>query len=437
MGESEAWIWCTGSDLDLARSVTFHVAGADGSSYAVAASDITEADASVELTNLKPATKYTYYVEAIAEDGTSVRSSSSSFTTLVPSPTTAFDGIDVSSVKETNALIWCTGTDLDKATLTLYAREAGGSTVTAAPSQHYSTYAQFEPKNLKPGTTYTYYVQAVTKDYGQVIKSAEGTFTTEEKSVVTSYGWLELPAQGSVSTAKEYVFRSGERNYTAYYDTGTYSSLWVAYPLAEGHSGSLSRPGSWYFASGISESDQVNLTKSSYNDDYSRGHQIPNGDRNGVAWMQKQTFYVINSVPQIQNGFNGGIWNSLEEGIRNAVPSNDSLYVATGPVYKTVGGSESLKYTSAKDDSKRLPVPNYFFKVVLKVKRSGKQITNAKAVGFWFDHKAYEKGVSYTTCEVSVDFIEQKTGYDFFANLPDDIEAAAEKNSSWTSFTAF
>ncbi len=249
-------------------------------------------------------------------------------------------------------------------------------------------------------------------------------------------GWLELPAKGNVSTASEYVARSGERNYTAYYDTETYSSLWIAYPLAKGHSGSLSRPGSWYYAPGIDEDLQVNLTKSSYKDGYSRGHQIANGDRNGISGMQKQTFYVINSVPQIQNGFNGGIWNALENAIRAEIPSGDSLYVATGPVYRTVGGSESLKYTSAKDDSKKLPVANYFFKVVLKVKRSGSQITDAKAVGFWFEHKVYS-GSDYESAAVSVDEIERLTGYDFFANLPDSLEAAAETNTSWTSFCSF
>ncbi len=329
-----------------------------------------------------------------------------------------------------SALIYCTGSDLDLAeTLTFYAIGNSG-THSAAASIQYETYAQAEFDDLKPGMKYTYYAEAVTAD-GRTFRSDEGTFETPAPK--TSHGWLELPAMGDVSTAKEHVFRSGERNYTAYYDTGTYSSLWVAYPLARGHSGSLSRPSKWSFAPGIAESSQVDLRDYSYNDNYSRGHQIPNGDRNGNSGMQNQTFYVINSVPQIQNGFNGSIWASLETGIRNAVPSRDSLYVTTGPVYKTVGGSESLKYTSAKEDTKRLPVPNYFFKVVMKVKRSGGQITDAMAVGFWFEHKAYSDS-NYEAHAVSVDFIEQKTGYDFFANLPDALEAVAEVNSSWSAF---
>ncbi len=331
--------------------------------------------------------------------------------------------------------VYCVGTDLDRASGLKFYLKGNGSTRSAAASLLYETFAQAEFENLVPGTRYTYYAEIVTAE-GTLIRSREGSFETPGQPVVTSYGWLELPAQGSVSTAKEYSFRSGERNYTAYYDTKTYSSLWIAYPLAKGHSGSLSRPGGWYFAPGIEQSLQVDLTGSSYNDNYSRGHQIANGDRNGVSWMQKQTFYVINSVPQIQNGFNGGIWNTLENDIRSEVPSGDSLYIATGPVYQTVGGSESIKYTSAKDDNKRLPLPNYFFKVVLKVKRSGSQITSAKAIGFWFDHKVYS-GTNYESVAVPVDEIETKTGFDFFANLPDAIEAQAETNANWSTFCNF
>ncbi len=334
-------------------------------------------------------------------------------------------------------MIYCTGTDLNEATsLTFYIKGDSG-TLSAAASLRNGSYAEAEFSDLKPGTKYTYYAEAVTAS-GAAVRSPEGMLTTkgEYASGTATYGWLELPAKGNVSTAKEYPFRSGVRNYTAYYDTDTYSSLWVAYPLTDDHIGNLSRPGGWYFTDLIPERDQVDLTGSSYKDGYSRGHQIPNGDRNGVSWMQKQTFYVINSVPQIQNGFNGGIWNALENDIRGAIPSNDSLYVATGPVYQTVGGSETIKYTSAKDDSKKLPVANYFFKVVLKVKRSGGQITDAMAVGFWFDHKVYA-GYNYESCAVSVDEIERKTGFDFFVNLPDRIESAAEQNTSWSKFTSW
>lgn len=167
---------------------------------------------------------------------------------------------------------------------------------------------------------------------------------------------------------------------------------------------------------------------------------MPDADRDHTtSTMLSQTYLSINSTPQIQNGFNGGIWSSLEDAIRTEVKDyNDTVYITTGPVFQTVDGKESITKITNSGDSKEVPVPNYYYKVVLKV--SG---NNATAIGFWFEHKEYNKTVvgeeaaNYETYAVSVDEIEAKTGLDFFVNLSDDLEDSAETNSSWTTFCNF
>lgn len=252
--------------------------------------------------------------------------------------------------------------------------------------------------------------------------------------------WLELPAQrtdNAYPNAAEYtVTYSGERNYTHYYDKDTYTSLWVAYPLESKHMGSLERPSSWSFNPLIDEKYQVNLCSRSYVDTYSRGHLIPNASRNGIKGMQTQTFYVTNSVPQRQDKFNGTIWASLEKGIQSLAQS-ETVYVVTGVQFNKVGENKSINYTKAKDDSKNVPVPNYFYKVVLKVNtNSSGTVTSASTIGFWFEHKDYSNS-TYSNYAVSVDQIEAWTGFDFFVNLPDSIEATAETNTSWSTFQNF
>ena len=248
--------------------------------------------------------------------------------------------------------------------------------------------------------------------------------------------WLELPGKVENSSYLTNTYYDGSsRNYTHLYDKSTYTSLWTAYALNSSHMGSLDRPSSWDFSPSISESLQVDLTDRSYNDNYSRGHLIPNASRNGNSTMQKQTFYVTNSVPQIQNSFNGGIWQSLEAALQS-IGKNEEIYIVTGVAFKKVGESKSITYTTAKDDNKQVPVPNYFYKVVLKVEKSGDTVTSASTIGFWFEHKAYS-GDTYTNYSTSVDQIEQWTGFDFFVNLPDTIEIDAEKNTSWTTFQNF
>ena len=273
---------------------------------------------------------------------------------------------------------------------------------------------------------------------------------TEAVTLTTSTGgggtpteaWLELPAErtdGRYPKAAEYkVMSGGERNYTHYYDIATYTTLWVAYPLESKHMGSYSRPSKWSFNPLIDEAYQVNLCNRSYtnSDTYVRGHLIPNASRNGIKEMQLQTFYVTNSVPQIHTNFNSGIWQSLEAALQS-IAEQERIYVVTGVAFSKEGENRSVGYTTAKDDTKQVPIPNYFYKVVLKVNtNSSGVVTSASTIGFWFENKAYS-GSAYSNYAVSVDQIEAWTGFDYFANLPDSIEEQVEGNSSWSSFSAF
>lgn len=301
---------------------------------------------------------------------------------------------------------------------------------------------------LKAGQTYYFKAYAAVPGNGSyssdeaiVYANSYGTFTlAEDVETEPASGWLELPA--IVTDSDDYVgtyYSGNNRNYTHLYDKSTYASLWTAYPLYKATTGG-SRRESWAANPNLKTSEQINIWNGSYGVNYgstiyARGHQIPDADRSGNSTMQMHTYYATNLVPQIQDKFNGGIWMNLESAIRNAIPASDTLYVVTGVTFKTVGGSENIKYIQPKHDTKKCPVPNYFWKVVMKVKRSGNKITSSSAVGFWFEHKQYSD--SYTNYAVSVDRIEELTGFDFFVNLPDGVEATAESNSSWSVFQNF
>lgn len=288
-----------------------------------------------------------------------------------------------------------------------------------------------------------------------------------EGAVFGKTGWMELPAYSTANSSYFYgtfygtstnaVSGSGkDRNYTYLYDKSMYTSYWVAYPLYSSTFGG-SRSGSWKSNPAISEDDQVNCWSSSYNvaygstmwssnatsagDYYARGHQIPDGDRSNHSTMQSQTYFATNSTPQIQNKFNGGVWMQLESAVRSMASATDTLYVVTGASFRKVGGSESITYIYPKgDENKATPVPNYYWKVLLKVKRSGSQVTSASAIGFWFEHKQIS-GSDWQSHAVSVATIQQYTGFDFFVNVPGDngsgVENAAEANSDLTAFENF
>ncbi len=314
--------------------------------------------------------------------------------------------------------------------------------------------------SLSASTTYYYQVTMMVWDEsarsyveftGEVM-----SFTTSGTIPLTNWkGWLELPA--NTLTADNYIYDEQKvgsaRNYTMSYDTDTYAAMWVAYPLYSATMGSLDRPKNWSYNGHIDEDYQVNVTTKSYginwtesygNELYARGHQIPNADRNKESNWQDQTFLVTNSTPQIQNKFNASIWGSLEEAVRNAARATDTVYVATGPVFRTVGGSETIQYIHPQlDPNKNVPVPNYYWKALLKVKRSGNTVTDAYAIGFWYEHKSYVNGESYDDDEfvVSIDDIERWTGLDLFTNLPGTnstgTEKTAEEKDNWNAFCRF
>ena len=321
--------------------------------------------------------------------------------------------------------------------------------------------------SLSPNSTYYYQVtmqvwDEVNRTYVE-FKGAVMSFRTGGVTPVSNWkGWLELPA--NTLTADNFIYDEQKvgtaRNYSMSYDKSTYAAMWVAYPLYSatiaGNSGNWTRPTNWSFNGHFSTDYQVDVTTKSYgvnwtesygNELYARGHQIPNADRsngNVSSDFQAQTFFVTNSTPQIQNRFNGSIWSGLENAVRSVAKGTDTLYVVTGPVFRKVGGSETIKTIHPQlDPTKDVPVPNYYWKALLKVKWSGKTVTSASAIGFWYEHKSYVNDESYDDNEfiVSVKDIETWTGLDLFANLPGDkdsgIEKTAQENTNWSTFKSF
>ena len=259
--------------------------------------------------------------------------------------------------------------------------------------------------------------------------------------------WLELPAGGNDGLT-HWATLGGrrQRNYTMLYDPSVYASYWVAYPLCAAHLGS-GRTETWAYDPDVDVAKQTKVSSGSYgvnftgveyaSNYYARGHQIPNADRNGNEEMMAQTYYSTNMTPQIQNGFNGGIWAKLEAGVRGMVPAGDTLYIVTGAAFRKKGGNEKISQIVSTRDGKTLPVPNYYWKAVLKVKRNASgAITDAQTIGFWLPHKEFKKTL-YSDFAVSVDQIEAWTGYDMFPGLPDTIENRCESNTSLETFVSW
>ena len=272
--------------------------------------------------------------------------------------------------------------------------------------------------------------EAVLTQRGQSDEEEDGSLTEG----IVHAGWLELPG---VVTNENYLYaehhaslESGRmvRNYSLLYDKKEKISYWVAYPLSNLYAQkNVSRPARdpWTFDPEIPAEYQVDISESGYGSvgsvSYDRGHQIPSADRLASTLLNYQTFYSTNSTPQASR-FNQQIWGQLEAMVRESwMPSCDTLYVVTGAVLRTVGGSERISYVQ-----KGCAIPNYYYKVLLQLNPKSAGGSGYKAIGFWFENRSYSESKPTRSHVVSVDEIERKTGFDFFVNLPDDVEAAVE-----------
>lgn len=237
-------------------------------------------------------------------------------------------------------------------------------------------------------------------------------------------GWMELPAIPEGMDAFTHSMTVGSvstRNYSFLWDYDNLVAPWVAYPLCKWNMAkNVKRTNAWALDPLLPESKQPVLYRGfskGNNGWYARGHQIPSADRLTSYESNAMTFYGTNMTPQIQEGFNGDIWETLEGMVRSWANKSDTLYVVTGCVIDYKDG-ETVKY-ALDNNGKKVTVPTAYYKAVLRyMKSSTFGYSGYLACAVWLDHKVYSSSSISSSYSMSVDDLEKKTGIDFFVNLP-------------------
>lgn len=237
-------------------------------------------------------------------------------------------------------------------------------------------------------------------------------------------GWMELPAIPEGMDAFTHSMTVGSvstRNYSFLWDYDNLVAPWVAYPLCKWNIGNnIKRTNAWGLDPLLPEGKQPVLYRGfskGNNGWYARGHQIPSADRLTSYESNSMTFYGTNMTPQIQDGFNGDIWATLEGKVRSWANSSDTLYVVTGCVIDYPEG-QTVKY-ALDNYGKKVTVPTAYYKVVLRyMKNSTVGYSGYSACAVWLTHKVYSTKNIDSKYSMSVKDLEKKVGMDFFVNLP-------------------
>ena len=262
---------------------------------------------------------------------------------------------------------------------------------------------------------------------------AEGEEVAPKPNDTVVPTWLELPA--FTADYNRYYFskhmlassNNVERSFSLFYDSSIYHSLWVAYPISSLHTpGSGTRSDDWgRFDSNIPQEKQINL-KNSFNGSYDRGHLCPAATRFHPKTTEncRELSVPTNMSPQL-GGLNQQKWANIENQVRSWGAGCDTLYVVTGAVFKTEGGNESISYAYGKSDSsKKVAVPNYYYKALLQRRGTGDNSTY-QAMAIWVPHTA-ASGSATLDDIITIDQLEELTGIDFFHNLDDATEQRVE-----------
>lgn len=239
------------------------------------------------------------------------------------------------------------------------------------------------------------------------------------------YNYKTNNSMQKVVTHSYYYGSNVYRNYTLLMDGNRLSPLWVAqvahadaYP-----DNGVGRKESWKYDPALPDSWQQSGLQNAATVGYSKGHFCASDDRQTCLDANKETFYFSNQAPQWQNSFNGGVWSTLEQAI--VEPSGrDTLYVVTGVLFE--GTIEKLE----SKDGKMVSIPSHFYKLLMKCSFSSSgEMTDAHGIAYLFTNEVHA-GAKYADFATTIDAIEQRSGFDFFVNVPEDLQEAAESQSS-------
>ena len=189
---------------------------------------------------------------------------------------------------------------------------------------------------------------------------------------------------------------------------------WAAYYIIQSERKKITRKNKF-----ITDKDLPSSARSSNSDyaksGYDRGHIAPSATISISQHANDETFYFSNMTPQLP-GFNrnmmgySGVWGATEDGVRDWLKDRPQLYVIAGTHFdndqpKTIGPH-------------KVGVPDYFFKIVFDP-------IKVEAIGFWMpqDANTADQISSYVK---TIDEIEKETGFDFLANLNDEVEKVVE-----------
>lgn len=223
--------------------------------------------------------------------------------------------------------------------------------------------------------------------------------------------YVILP-EGTPQQVKEYT------GFTLNFNKDNHTANYVAWELlASETSGSIDRNDYSYWVDNSLEGClSTDFAYSTYG--YERGHMCPAADQKWSAAAMNDSMVMANMCPQYRS-LNSGLWGTLENMERTWAKRDKAIWIIAGPLYYA---TDDLYIGKAK-----ARVASAYFKAFLLIDSD-----NPRAIAFVFQNGSNPGNIE--DYAMSIDELEEETGYDFFPALPDDIENAVEATYSFSDW---
>lgn len=227
---------------------------------------------------------------------------------------------------------------------------------------------------------------------------------------------LGNPNNAAPDTANADNFLLVNNFYALSYNRSRATANWVAWRVSKADTGNVSREDSFRPDDRLPKS-WGRVTPSDYTGSgYDRGHICPSADRNGNPEAMAETFLMSNMIPQTPD-LNRGPWAKLEGYLRTLVTRGSDVYIYAG-VY---GEKGRIK--------KKITIPANTWKIAVAVP-AGSRIDaineNTRVIAVDMPNVKGIKNADWQIYRTTVRDLEQKTGYNFFSNLPQNLQDKLE-----------
>jgi endonuclease G len=231
---------------------------------------------------------------------------------------------------------------------------------------------------------------------------------------------LGNPSNATSDVANENNYLMIKPQYSLSYNRSRATANWVAWRLDASWIGSAQRqddfrpdpalPADWY-----------HVTDSDYSGSgYDRGHMTPSGDRTRSIPDNSATFLMTNIVPQIAAN-NQGAWEDFETYCRTLAQSGQEIYIVSG----VAGNIGTISQG-------RIVVPQYTWKVALVLPNGTNDLQRitkgTRTIAIITPNFApISINALWRQYRVSVNEVENLTGYNFFTNVPKNTQEMIER----------